>query len=496
MGGLFGVTSKNDCVMDLFFGTDYHSHLGTKRGGMCVYGPTGFERVIHSIENSPFRTKFEKEVDMMAGCRGIGSISDGEPQPLTVYSRQGNYAIGTVGRINNKEELVEELIRGGCNQFMAMSGGTINNTELVAALISTGRDLVEGIRYAQRKVDGSVTMLILTPEGLYAARDRFGRTPLIIGKKEDGYCVASESFTFINLGYTFEKELGAGEIVYMTPEGCETVSPPGDTMRICTFLWTYFGYTTSTYEGRNVEDMRYRNGASLSRMDPEINSGSIKVNYVAGVPDSGIAHALGYANESVIPYARPLIKYTPTWPRSFMPQNQKARERIARMKLIPVREIIEGNSFVLIDDSIVRGTQLSETVRYLNGNGAEQIHIRSACPPILFGCKYLNFSRSVTDMELITRRVIAQMEGKTCGTETPGSGAVSKSVEEACGVEISPEILAEYVSSDSPRHQAMVEQIRQIMKFDSLKFQKLENTIEAVGVNPCKLCTYCWNGKE
>ncbi len=496
MGGVFGVVSKNDCVMDLFFGTDYHSHLGTKRGGMCVYGSQGFDRAIHSIENSPFRTKFDKEVDQMSGKMGIGSISDGDPQPLTVYSRQGDYAIGTVGRINNKEQLVEELIRGGCNQFMAMSGGAINNTELVAALISTGRDLVEGIRYAQMKVEGSVTMVVLTPKGLYAARDRYGRTPLIIGKREDGYCVASESFSFINLGYTFEKELGPGEVLFMTAEGCETVAGPLEKMRVCTFLWTYFGYTTSTYEGRNVEDMRYRNGASIARMDKEVNEGVLKVDYVAGVPDSGIAHALGYANESVIPYARPLIKYTPTWPRSFMPQNQKAREQIARMKLIPVREIIQGNSFVLIDDSIVRGTQLSETVRYLYGNGAKEIHIRSACPPIMFGCKYLNFSRSVTDMELVSRRVIAQLEGQTGNTENPGSGAVSRSVELSDGVEISPEVLAEYVNEDTDRHQAMVSRLREIMHFDSLCFQRLQNTIDAVGVDSCKLCTYCWNGKE
>lgn len=478
MGGLFGAVSREDCVVDLFFGTDYHSHLGTKRGGLCLYdGYGGFNRSIHNIENSPFRTKFENEIGSMVGKMGIGSISDGEPQPLNVYSRQGHFAIGTVGRINNKENLVQELIRTGCHQFMAMSSGEINNTELTAALISSGRDLVDGIRYAQDKVEGSLTMLVLTPKGLYAARDRYGRTPLIIGKKEDGkgYCVASESFSFVNLGYQTEKELGPGEIVFLTAEGHETVQPPGDKMRICTFLWTYFGYVTTTYEGQNVEQMRYRNGAGLARRDMEENGGeALDVDYVAGVPDSGTAHALGYAAESKIPYARPLIKYTPTWPRSFMPPNQTGRELIAKMKLVPVRQIIEGKKFVLVDDSIVRGTQLSGTAKFLKENGAKDIHVRSACPPIMYPCKFLNFSRSVSDRELISRRVIEELEG-----QAPDAGT-----------------LARYADENSGENAAMVARIQEKLDFGDLRFHSLSGMKAAVGISPCKLCTYCWNGEE
>jgi amidophosphoribosyltransferase len=472
MGGLFGAVSKNDIVMDLFFGTDYHSHLGTKRGGMCVYGENGFDRTIHSIENAPFRSKFEKEVNEMTGVMGMGCISDGDPQPLTAYCKQGHYAIGTVGRINNKEQLVRELLNNGCNQFMAMSGGQINNTELVASLISTGNTIVEGIRHAQAKIDGSSTMLILTPEGLYAARDKVGRTPLIIGEKEGGYCAASESFAFINIGYKKVKELGAGEIVLITPEGVETVGEPQEEMRICTFLWTYFGYPTTTYEGENVENARNRNGALLADKD-----GKLDVDYVAGVPDSGVAHALGYANKSGIPYSRPLIKYTPTWPRSFMPQNQKARNLIAKMKLVPVFEIISGKKFVLIDDSIVRGTQLSETVNYLHENGAKEIHVRSACPPIMYGCKYLNFSRSVSEMDLIARRVICELENLK-------------------PEEVTDELLSEYASSKTEKHANMVEKIRKKLDFNSLKYQDLEDTLGAIGIDKCNLCTYCWTGKE
>lgn len=469
MGGIFGVVTNNDCVTDLFFGTDYHSHLGTKRGGMCVYGEGGFVRAIHDIENSPFRTKFEKEVDEMAGTMGIGCISDGEPQPLTVYSRMGDYSIGTVGRINNKDQLVKELIGSGCNQFMSMSGGGINNTELVAALISMEDDFIKGIRYAQSKIDGSITILLMTPQGIYAARDRFGRTPLIIGKKKGSYCAASESFAFINLGYKTAHELGPAEIVLITPSGFGTVAEPEEKMRICTFLWTYFGYPTSTYEGINVEEMRYRTGASIAGYDKEL-----KVDYVAGVPDSGTAHALGYANKSGVPFARPLIKYTPTWPRSFMPQNQKARDLIARMKLVPIHDLIKGKKFVLIDDSIVRGTQLLGTVKYLYDSGAKEIHVRSSCPPIMFGCKYLNFSRSVSDMDLISRRVIDKLEGG----------------------KVTPEILDEYADGKSKRHANMVEEIRKQLNFKSLKYHELEDTLKAVGLDRCKLCTYCWNGKE
>lgn len=474
MGGVIGFVSKQDCVMDLFFGTDYHSHLGTKRGGMCVLQKDGFNRSIHNIENTPFRSKFEVDIEEMEGNMGIGAISDGDPQPLTVRSRQGDYAITTVGRINNKEEIVKELLGDRPGQFMSMSGGGINNTELVAALVSEGKDIVDGIRIAQERIEGSVTMLVLTKEGLYAARDKYGRTPLIIGKKDGAYCAASESFAFINLGYKYQRELGPAEIAFLTAEEEKTVGEPQEDMRICAFLWTYFGYTTSIYEGRNVEMMRNRNGELLAQRPGESD---LDMDYVAGVPDSGVAHALGYANQSRVPYARPLIKYTPTWPRSFMPQNQKARNLIAKMKLVPVFQIINDKKFVLIDDSIVRGTQLSETVSYLLDNGAKEIHVRSACPPIMYGCKYLNFSRSVSDLELITRRVIRDLEG----------------IE---GEEIDAEILKEYADSNTQKHEDMVEEIRKRLQFDSLKFQNLEDTIEAIGVDKCKLCTYCWDGKE
>ncbi len=472
MGGVIGFAKKTDCVMDLFFGTDYHSHLGTKRGGLCVLQEDGFNRSIHNIENSPFRSKFEDDIEEMKGNMGIGAISDGDPQPLTVLGRQGDYAITIVGRINNKEEIAKELLKDRPSQFMTMSGGGINNTELVAALVSTGRDIVDGIRIAQAKIEGSVTMLILTKDGLYAARDKYGRTPLIIGQKENGYCAASESFAFINIGYKYKRELGPAEIAFITPKEEKTVGEPQEGMRICSFLWTYFGYTTSIYEGRNVELMRNKNGELLAKRDGELD-----VDYVAGVPDSGIAHALGYANHSRVPYSRPLIKYTPTWPRSFMPQNQKARKLIAKMKLVPVFQIIKDKKFVLIDDSIVRGTQLSETVSYLIENGAKEIHVRSACPPIMYGCKFLNFSRSVSDLELITRRVIRDLEGIK-DDEVPES------------------LLAQYADSKTQKHAEMVEEIRKILQFDSLKFQNLEDTIEAIGVDQCKLCTYCWNGKE
>lgn len=472
MGGVIGFVSKKDCVMDLFFGTDYHSHLGTKRGGMCVLQEDGFNRTIHNIENGPFRSKFEEDLEEMTGKMGIGAISDGDPQPLTVYSRQGDYAIATVGRINNKDELVGELLKDRPMQFMSMSGGKINNTELVAAIVSTGRDIIDGIRKVQDKVDGSLTMLLLTKEGLYAARDKYGRTPLIIGESEDGYCAASESFAFINLGYQYKRELGPAEIVFLTADAEKTIGESQEGMRICSFLWTYFGYTTSIYEGRNVELVRNENGELLAEFDEDLD-----VDYVAGVPDSGVPHALGYANKSRVRYARPLIKYSTTWQRSFMPQNQKAREHVAKMKLVPVFQLINGKKFVLIDDSIVRGTQLSETISYLLSAGAEEIHVRSACPPIMYGCKFHNFSRSVSDMELITRRTICELEGLT-DTNLPRA------------------LLDEYADSTTEKHAAMIEEIRKKLKFDSLKFQTLENTVKAIGVDPCKLCTYCWNGKE
>jgi len=460
--------------MDLFFGTDYHSHLGTKRGGMCVCGEEGFDRAIHNIENSPFRTKFEEEVAVMVGNKGIGSISDGEPQPLTVFSRQGNYSIGTVGRINNKDQLVAELVDGGSHQFMTLSKNRINNTELVAALISTCGDIVGGIRHAQKKIDGSITILLLNEDGLYAARDKLGRTPMIIGENEHGYCAASESFAFINIGYKFKQELGPGEVVLLTEKGVETIVKPQEKMRICTFLWTYYGYTTSTYEGQNVELMRCRNGASIARNDKDME---LEVDYVSGVPDSGTAHALGYANTSRLPYARPLIKYTPTWPRSFMPQVQSARNLIAKMKLVPVHEIIDKKKMILIDDSIVRGTQLSETVAYLYENGAEEIHVRSACPPIMYGCKYLDFSRSVDEMALITRRVICEMEGLE-------------------PEQVTQKLLSQYVDDTTEKHQNMVEEIGRKLNLTSLKYHEIDDTLEAVGIDKCKLCTYCWDGKE
>ncbi len=473
MGGIFGVVSERDCVMDIFFGTDYHSHLGTSNGGMCILGEKGFKRAIHSISNSPFRSKFNDELMDFEGGFGIGAISDGDPQPLTVRNKFGSWAITTVGRINNKEILVDYLINNGSNYFMTKSGGDINNTELVAALVSNGEDITSGIELAQDKIDGSVTMIILNEKGMYVARDKFGRTPLILGKKDGAYCAASESFAFINIGYEYERELGAGEIAFLEPRKETILRKPLDKMRVCTFLWSYFGYTTSIYEGKNVELMRNRNGALLSKEDEGLN-----VDYVAGVPDSGTAHALGYANTSKIPYARPLIKYTPTWSRSFMPTNQKARNKVAQMKLIPVFPMINKKKFVLIDDSIVRGTQLSETVSYLKDNGAEEIHVRSACPPIMFPCKYLDFSRTVSSMELITHRVIKRLENKDDSWIIPD------------------DILNEYVDESTERHRNMVEEIRKDMDFDSLKFQALEKLVEATRVEGCNLCTYCWNGEE
>ncbi len=487
MGGIFGTISHSDCVMDVFFGTDYHSHLGTKKGGMCIYGPQGFERSIHNISNSAFRSKFEKEISVMKGNFGLGVISDGDPQPLTAVSHHGEYAVATVGRINNKEELLKELIESHQNQFMTMNQGEINSTELVAALIAQGQTLVKGIKNVQEKIDGSCSLMVLTKEALYVARDRWGRTPLIIGKKGDeAYCAASESFAFINLGYKYERELGPGEVAILTPREEKTLVPPREEMKICAFLWTYFGYTTSIYEGKNVEIMRNRNGTIMAREDRDIN-----VDYVAGVPDSGVAHALGYANGSKIPYARPLIKYTPTWPRSFMPQHQGARNLIAKMKLVPVFQIIRDKKFVLVDDSIVRGTQLSETVAYLLDNGAKEIHVRSACPPIMFGCKYLNFSRSVSPMELLTRRCIAELEG--LGEEAQPN---PENLKGCCGKEIPLELLKEYADSHSPKHEKMVQLMREKLNFDSLKFQKLEYLLDAIGVDKEKICTYCWNGKE
>jgi len=466
MGGIFGVVSRTDCVLDVFFGTDYHSHLGTSRGGMAIYGENGFTRGIHNIQNSPFRTKFEHEVNRMAGNMGIGCISDNESQPLVVRSRHGSYAITTVGRINNISKLADQALEQHGAHFLEMSSGDVNPTELVAALINMSESIPEGIRRVQDSIEGSMTLLILTPEGLYAARDKLGRTPLIIGAREDAYCASFESFAYLNLGYSDYKELGPGEIVWITNDGVEVISPPGREMKICSFLWIYYGYPTSSYEGMNVEEVRYRCGELMAKRD------NVRADLVAGVPDSGTAHAIGYANRSKIPFARPFIKYTPTWPRSFMPQDQKMRNLIARMKIIPIEALIRKKKLLLIDDSIVRGTQLRETTEFLYQCGAEEVHIRPACPPLLHGCPYLNFSRASSILDLITRRVIKEREGDH--------------VEEK---------LADYADPESGNYAAMLEAICQRLNFTSLKYNRLDDMIEAIGIAPEKLCTFCWNGK-
>ena len=468
MGGFFGVASKEDCMFDLFFGTDYHSHLGTRRAGMAVYSrEEGYNRAIHNIENAPFRTKFDKDVNEMKGKLGIGCISDYEPQPLIVRSHHGTYAITTVGKINNSGSLINELFSKGHSHFLEMSGGDINATELVASIVNQKDNLVEGIRYAQEMIEGSMTILILTPKGIYAARDRLGRTPVSIGKKEGAYCVSFESFAYLNLGYTLDRELGPGEIAVVTPEGVNTLVRPGKDMKICTFLWIYYGYPSSSYEGISVEKMRYNCGAKLAERD------NVQPDIVAGIPDSGTAHAIGYANRSGIPFSRPFIKYTPTWPRSFMPTIQTQRNLIARMKLIPVHDLIESKSLLLIDDSIVRGTQLRETTEFLYQSGAREVHIRPACPPLLFGCKYLNFSRSSSEMDLITRRILREME------------ADERKID-----------LKLYVDPDTTEYGEMVERIGKKLNFTSLRFHRLDDMIESVGIDKDKLCTYCWNGVE
>ena len=468
MGGFFGVAAKEDCVFDLFFGTDYHSHLGTRRAGMAVYSrESGYNRAIHNIENAPFRTKFDKDVNEMSGNLGIGCISDYEPQPLMVRSHHGTYAISTVGKINNTDAILKELFARGHSHFLEMSGGDINATELVAAIVNQKDNLVEGIQYAQEIIDGSMTILIMTPKGIYAARDRLGRTPVAVGKKEGAYCVSFESFAYLNLGYVEERELGPGEIVVVTPEGVRTLVNPGKEMKICTFLWVYYGYPSSSYEGISVEKMRYHCGALLAERD------DVKPDIVAGVPDSGTAHAIGYANRSGIPFSRPFIKYTPTWPRSFNPTTTTQRHSIAKTKLIPVHDLIQGKSLLLIDDSIVRGTQLRETTEFLYQSGAREVHIRPACPPLLYGCKYLNFSRSSSEMDLITRRVLKEMEDE--------------------GRKID---LKNYVDPDTPEYNEMVQRICRQLNFTSLRFHRLDDMIKSVGIDREKLCTYCWDGRE
>ncbi|MBQ9482420.1 MAG: amidophosphoribosyltransferase [Clostridia bacterium] len=473
MGGFFGITSRKDCVKDVFFGTDYHSHLGMHRGGIAVFDrEIGLQREIHNIENSPFRTKFERVFNEMKGTSAIGCISDADPQPLLIRSRLGAYAIGVTGIINNRQKLIDKYLSAGV-YFDAMTGGNVNNVELIAAMINKKGSYAEGIALAQREIEGTASILIMKDDGtLIAARDRLGRIPVIMGKNEDGYCVAFESFAYRKLGYEDEKELGPGEIVEITPEGYTQLLAPGKKMRICSFLWTYYGYPTSAYEGVNVEVMRVKNGALLAKQDKKLGKAG-DIDYVGGVPDSGTPHAIGYANESGIPFARPYIKYTPTWSRSFTPAEQSDRNKIAKMKQIPVRELIHGKKLLFVDDSIVRGTQLKETVEFLYNNGAEAVHMRSACPPIMYGCKYLNFSRVTNDFELITRRVIVELEG-----------------------EEGLKYLDEYSDANTERGKNLREAICKKFNFTSLEFQSLDNLIKAIGIDKCNLCTYCWNGKD
>ncbi len=474
MGGFFGAVRKQSVVLDVFLGTDYHSHLGTKRGGLAVYDTElGLQREIHNIENSPFRTKFERAVNEMKGTAAIGCISDTDPQPLLMCSSLGKYAICTTGIINNAQEIIETLLKNKGVYFDAMTGGKVNSNELVAALINCKSTFAEGIRYAQSKIKGTASILILKDNGtLIAARDKLGRLPVLIGKCKDGYCVSFESFAYQKLGYSDAKELGPGEIVEISSDELTVLSAPRNKMRICAFLWTYYGYSTSNYQGVNVEVMRNRNGAIMAENDKE-NGKITQIDYVGGVPDSGTPHAIGYANKSGISFARPYIKYTPTWARSFMPASQKDRNKIAKMKLIPVRELIHGKKLLLVDDSIVRGTQIKETVDFLYSHGAKEVHMRAACPPIMYSCKYLNFSRATNEMELLSRRTIMELEGEEGFKH-----------------------LDEYSNGATERGKAMRRAICEKFNFHSLDFQTLEGIIKSIGLPKCKLCTYCWDGKE
>ncbi len=474
MGGFFGVVSKNDAIEDVFFGTDYHSHLGTRRAGIAAYDQElGMQRKIHSIQNSPFRTKFEHIFEEAKGNAAIGCISDYDPQPLLVRSRNGSYAICFVGAINNAEELINRYLSDNSGQFLSMNGGGINNTELVAALINQKESFVEGIRFAQEQIDGSASILILTEKGkIIAARDKLGRLPMLIGKREDGFCVSFESFAYQKLEFEDFKELGPAEIVKISADDCKVLSEPQKEMRICSFLWSYYGYPTSSYEGVNVEVMRMKNGEILAENDKK-NGVAQDIDSVAGVPDSGVPHAIGYANNSKSPYARPFIKYTPTWSRSFTPNKQTERAKVAKMKQVPVPELIKDKKLLFVDDSIVRGTQLKETVDFLYNNGAKEVHIRSACPPIMFSCKYLNFSRTNSDLDLIARKTILELEGE--------EGAKH---------------INEYIDASTERGKMLRDTIAKKMNFTSLEFQSLDGIIKAIGLEPCKLCTYCWNGKE
>ena len=474
MGGFFGITSKCDCMMDVFFGVDYHSHLGTRRGGMAAYdAEIGLQRKIHNIENSPFRTKFEHIFNEMFGTSAIGCISDSDPQPMLIRSRIGTYALCTVGVINNSDALIDNYLSFSGGHFDAMTGGKVNSTELVAALINQKSNFAEGIQFAQTVIEGTCNILILTDKGhLIAARDRVGRIPVQIGMDENGYAVSFEQFAYTKLGYEHVKELGPGEIVELTPDAIVQLAKPGKEMHMCAFLWSYYGYPTSTFEGVNVEAMRYRNGAAIAERDME-QGRSMEIDYVGGVPDSGTPHAIGYANRTKIPFARAFIKYTPTWSRSFTPARQSDRKKVAKMKQIPVHELIAGKNLLFVDDSIVRGTQLQETVEFLYNNGAKSVHMRSACPPIMFGCKYLNFSRSTSDMDLISRRVIVELEG-----------------EEGLNY------IEEYADGNSERGKKMRKAICEKFGFASLGFQTIEGVVNAIGLDRCKLCTYCWDGKE
>lgn len=473
MGAFFGAVSHRDVTLDVFFGVDYHSHLGTRRAGMIMHdADDGFQREIHSIENTPFRTKFERDLQSFHGNAGIGCISDMDPQPLLVRSHLGVFALSTVGRIENEDQIIGTFTGVG-HQFMAMSDGGVNQTELAAALINTQDSIVEGIRYAQEVVEGSLTLIIMCADGsLVVARDRMGRLPVLIGRDEDGYCVAFESFSYGKLGYQDEHELGSGEIVRICADGWETLVPAGDEMRICAFLWVYYGYPNSNYEGRNVEVMRYRNGERMA--SDEIERGSLPdVDYVAGVPDSGVPHGIGYAMRSGKPFSRPFVKYTPTWPRSFMPANQEVRNRVAKMKQVPVPELIRGKKLLFVDDSIVRGTQLRETVDFLYGAGAAEVHMRSACPPIMYGCKFLSFSRSNSDYELIARRKILELEG-----------------------EEGERHIDEYADGQTERGRCLLRSICEEMGFDSLAYQSLDGMLDAIGIDREKVCTYCWTGRD
>ena len=474
MGGFFGAVCHKDAISDVFFGTDYHSHLGTKRAGMAAYDTDiGLQREIHNISNSPFRTRFEHIFDEMRGTAAIGCISDSDPQPLLICSSLGKYAICVIGVINNAEELIAKHLSQSGGHFNAMTGGKVNSTELVAALIDQKKTFCEGILFAQDVIEGSASILILRDGGtLIAARDRMGRLPILVGKSEDGYCVTFESFAYQKLGYESEQELGPGEIVEISADGIKQLAPPRKEMRICAFLWSYYGFPTATYEGVNVEVMRYRNGRIMAQNDALLGNNE-GIDYVCGVPDSGTPHAIGYANESDIPFARPYIKYTPTWSRSFMPNSQADRKKVAKMKQIPVHELIKDKNLLFVDDSIVRGTQLKETVDFLSQNGARAIHMRSACPPIMYSCKYLNFSRATSEMELLARRIVMELEGEEGFAH-----------------------LEEYSDSNTERGKKLRASICEKLHFDSVEFQTLDGVIKAIGIEPCKLCTYCWNGKE